>query len=287
MKTSTETLAALLHGPDKPGLVARVAGWIHERGGNIIHADQHRDAEEKIFFQRVEWAPPDGEVESQLAAFNALAGELGMKVRVARSTERPKIALFVSRAAHCFHDLILRWKAGEFRAEVVCVVSNHDSLRSATEGYGLPYCHIPVPQESPLRAGAEEKQLEILKKYDVELVVLARYMQILSARMLEKMDCPAINIHHSFLPAFAGAKPYRQAYRHGVKIIGVTAHYVSAELDAGPIIQQDVTHVTHRHGVEDLMRKGRDLEKAALAQAVRWHLENRVLVYNNKTVVFD
>ncbi len=210
-----------------------------------------------------------------------------MKVQVARSTERPKIALFVSRAAHCFHDLILRWKAGEFRAEIVCVVSNHDTLRSASEGYGLPYCHIPIHRESPSRALAEEKQLEVLEKYDVELVVLARYMQILSARMLEKMGCPAINIHHSFLPAFAGANPYRQAYRHGVKIIGVTAHYVRAELDAGPIIQQDVTHVTHRHGVEDLMRKGRDLEKAALAQAVRWHLENRVLVYNNKTVVFD
>ncbi len=285
MKTCTETLAALLYGPDKPGLVAQVAGWIHERGGNIIHADQHRDAEERIFFQRVEWAPPGGEVESQLTAFVVLAQELGMQVRVARSSERPKVALFVSRAAHCFHDLVLRWKAGEFRAEMVCVISNHDDLREASEGYGLPYYHIPIDKENQARA--EGEQLEILKQHEVELVLLARYMQILSAEMLEQMGCPAINIHHSFLPAFAGAKPYHQAYRHGVKIIGVTAHYVSAELDAGPIIQQDVTHVNHRHGVADLMRKGRDLEKAVLAQAVRWHLENRVLDYNNKTVVFD
>lgn len=285
MNTPPETIAALLFGPDRRGLVAQVAGWIHEGGGNIIHADQHRDGEEGIFFQRVEWAPAKGKLESQMASFETLASELGMNVRLARSSDRPKMALFVSRAAHCFHDLVLRWKAGEFRGEVACVISNHESLREASAGYGLPFYHVPVNPGN--KAQAEEKQREILKGNGVDLVILARYMQILSEEMLDKMGCPSINIHHSFLPAFAGARPYHQAFRHGVKIIGVTAHYVSAELDAGPIIQQEVSQVNHRHGVSDLMRKGRDLEKAVLAQAVRWHLENRILVYNNKTVVFD
>ncbi len=285
MNLTSETASALLYGPDKQGLVAQVSGWIFKHGGNIIHADQHRDAEEGIFFQRVEWAPPPSEIETQMAEFTAMAQELGMKVRVSRSSKKPNVAIFVSRAAHCFHDIILRWKTGEFNGEIACVISNHDSLREATEGYNLPFFHIPIDPKNKLEA--EKEQLEILKNHKVDLVILARYMQILSAGMLEKMGCPAINIHHSFLPAFAGARPYHQAYQRGVKIIGVTAHYVSAELDGGPIIQQEVTHVNHRHGVSDLMRKGRDLEKAVLAQAVRWHLENRILVYNNKTVVFD
>ena len=285
MKLTAETVSALRYGPDKRGLVAQVAGWIYEHGGNIIHADQHRDAEEGIFFQRVEWAPPAGEIETQIAAFGVVVQELGMKVRVARSSVRPKVALFVSRAAHCFHDIILRWKTGEFKGEIACVISNHESLREATEAYGLPFFHIPINPQ--VKAEVEKKQLDILKSFKVNLAILARYMQILSAGMLEKMGCPAINIHHSFLPAFAGAQPYHQAYQRGVKIIGVTAHYISAELDEGPIIQQEVTHVNHRHGVTDLIRKGRDLEKAVLAQAVRWHLESRILVYNNKTVVFD
>lgn len=282
---ASPTLVALLHGPDQPGLVARVSGWIFERGGNILHADQHRDMEAGIFFQRIEWVPANGDASADTSAFQAFAASLGMAVRVASSANRPRVAVFVSKADHCFHDLVLRWRAGEFACELAAVISNHADLSASARSYGLPFHVVPVTAAG--KATAEAHQLALLRELKVELVILARYMQVLSDDFLARCGCPVINIHHSFLPAFAGGKPYHQAAARGVKLIGATAHYATAVLDDGPIIQQDVARVTHRHDVEDLIRKGRDLEKSVLAQAVRWHLENRVLVYGNKTVVFD
>jgi formyltetrahydrofolate deformylase len=281
---SPTTLIALLHGPDQPGLVARVAGWIYERRGNILHADQHRDMEAGVFFQRVEWES-SGDPAIEEVEFRSFADSLGMAARVTSSSHRARVAVFVSKADHCFHDLALRWRAGEFSGELVAVVSNHPDLGESARAYGLAYHVIGVDPMD--RAAAEVTQLELLRSLDVELVILARYMQVLSAGFLEAFGRPVINIHHSFLPAFAGGRPYHQAHERGVKLIGATAHYATAELDDGPIVQQDVARVTHRHSVADLVRKGRDLEKSVLAQAVRWHLESRVLVYGRKTVVFD
>lgn len=278
------TLTALLHGPDRRGLVAQVSGWVFQRGGNILHADQHRDDEAGVFFQRVEWIPA-GDAAAEAREFTAYAASLGMAAKVASSAERPKMALFVSKTDHCFHDLLLRWKAGEFRGDFACVLSNHRDLETATRGYGLPFFHTPMTAET--KAATEAAQMRICREHGVGLVVLARYMQVLSADFLGGVGCPVINIHHSFLPAFAGGRPYHQAHERGVKLIGATAHYATVVLDDGPIIHQDVVQVTHRHGVEDLIRKGSDLEKLVLAQGLRWHLDNRVLVYGRKTVVFD
>ena len=283
--TAPPTLVALLHGPDQPGLVARTAGWIYARQGNILHADQHRDMEAGEFFQRIEWVSSAANVAQEAAELRAFAASLGMAARVAHSTHRVRGAIFVSKEDHCFHDLALRGQAGEFNGDFACVISNHPDLADAARHYGLAFHHVPVTAAT--RAEVEGRQWEILRSAGVELVVLARYMQVLSEDFLKKFAQPVINIHHSFLPAFAGGKPYHQAHARGVKLIGATAHYATAVLDDGPIIQQDVARVTHRHGVDDLVRKGRDLEKSVLAQAVRWHLENRILVYGNKTVVFD
>ena len=279
------TVIALLYGPDQPGLVARVSGWIFERGGDIHHADQHRDHEANVFFQRLQWACP-GDARAEADAFADFASrQLGMEARTALARDRPKVALMVSRADHCFHDTILRFRAGELHGELVCVLSNHPDLREAAAGYGLPFHHVPVSKSA--KADAEARQTAIIREAGADLVVLARYMQILSQDMLDRVGVPVINIHHSFLPAFAGGRPYHQAYRRGVKLIGATAHYATEDLDEGPIIHQDVARVSHRSSVPDLMRKGRDLEKTVLAHAVRLHLEQRILVYNHKTVVFD
>ena len=281
------SVIALLHGPDQPGIVAKVAGWIHQHGGNVLHADQHLDRQENIFFQRVEWTPQASrDLRSESDAFSAFANqELGMKVRIALSEDRPKIAIMVSKADHCFHDLILRVRAGEWNAQIAGILSNHQNMRSASEAYELDYLHLPVTKEN--KQEVEKEQIEWLRSQKVELVILARYMQVLSSEFLDQVACPVINIHHSFLPSFAGAKPYHQAYQRGVKLIGATAHYVTEDLDEGPIIEQDVTRVSHRHGPRDLIEKGRDLEKLVLSRAVRRHLQNRVLDYGNKTVVFD
>jgi formyltetrahydrofolate deformylase len=279
------TLIALLFGPDRPGLVARVSGWIFERGGDIHHADQHKDLEANIFFQRVEWSIA-GDQAAQAEAFSEFAtNELGMEVKMALSTQRPKVALLVSKIDHCFHDTILRFKSSELSGELACVLSNHPDLEAATLSYGLPFHHIPVTKTT--KTDAEAEQIRIIKSYGVELVVMARYMQILSEDYLARLACPVINIHHSFLPAFAGGKPYHQAHQRGVKLIGATAHYATPDLDEGPIIYQDVTRVNHRNAIPDLIRKGKDLEKSVFAQAIRLHLDNRILVYNNKTVIFD
>lgn len=279
------TLIALLHGPDQPGLVARVAAWIFEHGGNVLHADQHRDTEAGVFFQRVEWEPKGGATLAEAEAFRKFAAGLGMNAQVNASTHRPRVVVLVSKADHCFHDLVLRWKAGEFACDLAGIVSNHSDLEAAARGYGLPFHRIAVVDGA--KAEAEARQLALLRDLRADLVVLARYMQVLSAEFLESFGRPVINIHHSFLPAFAGGRPYHQAHARGVKLIGATAHYATRDLDEGPIINQDVARVTHRHDVDDLVRKGRDLEKTVLAQAVRWHLEGRVLIYGRKTVVFD
>jgi formyltetrahydrofolate deformylase len=282
---SPDTLVALLHGPDQPGLVAKTSGWIFARQGNILHADQHRDMEVGEFFQRIEWVPASLGAGTEAAELRAFAASLGMSAKVARSNHRPKGVIFVSKEDHCFHDLALRWKAGEFGGDFACVISNHTDLADVARHYGLLFHHVPVSASTKLEA--ERRQLEIMRTVGAEFAVLARYMQVLTADFLVKCELPVINIHHSFLPAFAGGKPYHQAHHRGVKLIGATAHYATAVLDDGPIIQQDVVRVTHRHGVDDLVRKGRDLEKLVLAQALRWHLENRILVYGNKTIVFD
>ena len=208
-----------------------------------------------------------------------------MTAHLSSSDERKRVVVFVSKADHCFHDLVLRWRGGEFAGELVAVVSNHTDLEPAARAYGLPFYCVPISAET--KASAEAKELALLKEIGADLVVLARYMQVLSADFLGRLGKPVINIHHSFLPAFAGGRPYHQAHARGVKLIGATAHYATADLDEGPIIHQDVTRVTHRHDVDDLVRMGRDLEKRVLAQAVRWHLDARVLAYGNKTVVFD
>jgi formyltetrahydrofolate deformylase len=290
------SLVALIHGPDRPGLVARTASWIFERGGNIVHVDEHCDREVGVF-QRIEWEPvlaaPDGtdpvgmakELASQEEAFVAFAASLGMVARVASSHDRTRIALFVSKSDHCLHDLLLRGRAGEFAGDFAVVISNHADLEPAARSHGLPFHHIPVTPGTKPRAEAEH--LALLRQLGIKLVVLARYMQVLSGEFIAAFGDPIINIHPSFLPAFTGGRPYHQAHLRGVKLIGATAHYVTKDLDQGPIIHQNVARVTHRHGVEDLIRKGRDMEKAVLAQAVRWHLESRVLAYRGKAVVFD
>ena len=286
MNPNSPRLIALLSGPDQKGLVAKVASWICEREGNIIHADQHRDQEEGVFFQRVEWAfEGNRSTKVEAAAFRDFGDSIGMRTNVAIPGTKPKVALFVSKANHCFHDLVLRWKAGDFPCDINLVISNHETLKPSSEWYGIPFEHVPVTKES--KSEAEARQLSLLRSYDIDLVIMARYMQVLSAIFLDTWGKPVINIHHSFLPAFAGARPYHQAHKKGVKLIGATAHYATAELDQGPIIHQAVAQITHRNSVQDLIRKGRDLEKMTLAQAVSWHLENRILVYENKTVVFD
>lgn len=279
---------ALLHGPDAPGIVAHTANWIFQRGGNILHADQHRDNQQGIFFQRIEWTHDEAgsALTQQAEAFEIFArDELGMHVRLALSDYRPKVVLMVSKIDHCFHDAILRFVSGELPGELVGVISNHTTLQSATERYGLPFHHTPITGATKLEA--EQTQSAIIRDYGADLVILARYMQILSDGLLGSMACPVINIHHSFLPAFAGGKPYHQAYERGVKLIGATAHYATADLDEGPIIAQDVKQISHRHTPNDLVRHGRDLEKSVFARAIRLHLEHRLLVYSNKTVVFD
>jgi formyltetrahydrofolate deformylase len=281
------SITALLYGSDRPGIVARVAGWIHERGSNVLHADQHLDRQENVFFQRVEWecSLESDPVEEGTAFQEMVQSELSMTVRIGYHNDRPKIGVMVSKADHCLHDLALRVRSGEWNAELTGVLSNHRDLQDISASYQLPFHHFDLTSEN--KKEEEAKQIQWIRDQEIELLVLARYMQILSKDFLVNVGCPVINIHHSFLPSFAGAKPYHQAYTRGVKLIGATAHYVTEDLDEGPIIGQDVNRVSHRHGPKDLIEKGRDLEKLVLSTAVRRHLQNRVLVYQNKTVVFD
>ncbi|HEX6739069.1 MAG TPA: formyltetrahydrofolate deformylase [Vicinamibacteria bacterium] len=277
----------LLSCPDQKGLVASVADFLFRHGGNIVHADQHTDFEQGLFLQRVEWdldgfaLPRDGIAD----AFRPLAERFSMSWELRFAGPRPRLAILVSKLDHCLVDLLWRRQAGEIEADIPLVLSNHEDLRAAAERFGVPYHVHPVTPEGKL---AEEARLEArLDAAAIDLVVLARYMQVLSPGFVARRRDRVINIHHSFLPAFAGARPYHQAYQRGVKVIGATAHYVTEELDQGPIIEQDVVRVSHRDTVEDMMRKGRDLERVVLARAVSLHLRHRVLVYGNKTVVFE
>jgi len=282
------SLVAMLFGPDRRGLVARVAGWIYDRAGNVLHADQHRDAEENVFFQRIEWTQPGELADLREAAesFCVMAREaLGMNCRIAISSDQPRVGALVSKIPHCLQDVAYRWERHELPGKLVCAISNHQELSQFCQSVSLPFHY--VENSKGKKTASEPAMLRILKEYKLDLLVLARYMQILSSEFLEAIAIPVINVHHSFLPAFPGSRPYHQAYARGVKVIGATAHYVTTELDAGPIIAQDVARISHRHTVADLIRRGQDLERNVFAQAIRSHLENRVLVYNNKTVVFD
>jgi formyltetrahydrofolate deformylase len=282
-----ESAVLLLHSADRKGLVATIANFLFAHGGNILHADQHQDAELNLFFMRIEWSLVDFDLdEAQFRlAFTPLADAAGLTWEAVFGKRKLPIALMVSRYQHCLVDLLYRHQIGELNCNIALVLSNHEDARPLAEFYGVPFHHIPITSEN--KAFAEQRQFELLDQYRVELVVLARYMQVLSPEFVARYPRRVINVHHSFLPAFVGAKPYHAAYQRGVKLIGATSHYVTEVLDEGPIIEQDVARVSHRDRLEDLISKGRDLEKIVLSLAVRWHLEQRILCYGNKTVVFD
>ena len=280
------TATLLLSCPDRPGLVAKIANFIYANGGNIIHADQHTDFATSLFLIRIEWQLQDFNLprEAIPTAFSAIAKPLEASWQLHFSDTLPRLAIWVTKQDHCLLDLLWRHQAGELRAEIPLIISNHPDLKAIAEQFKIDFYYLPITKTNKIEQ--ETKQLELLAKYQVDLVVLAKYMQILSADFVAKFP-QVINIHHSFLPAFAGAKPYHRAHKRGVKIIGATAHYVTENLDEGPIIEQEVTRVNHRDNPADLIRKGKDLEKLVLARAVRLHLQHRVLVYSNKTVVFS
>ncbi|MGA2168104.1 MAG: formyltetrahydrofolate deformylase [Terracidiphilus sp.] len=298
-----ESAVLLIDCPDRKGLVARVAGLLYERGANILHADQHQDHDLGLFFMRVEWAldepaaGPAGQTDGQTtspegfdlegfrAAFAPLAAELGMRWQLTSGARRPRVALFCSQYLHCMADLLHRWRTGELVCDIPIIVSNHRDVEKLAAFYGIPFAYVEVTAAT--RADAAARQLELLESKGVELVVLARYMQVLSPAFVARYPAAIINVHHSFLPAFTGAKPYHAAHARGVKLIGATSHYVTDLLDDGPIIEQDVARISHRDQVEDLVARGRDLERIVLSRAVRWHLDRRILCYGNKTVVFD
>ncbi|MEH1940621.1 MAG: formyltetrahydrofolate deformylase [Nostoc sp.] len=284
MTNPTATL--LISCPDRRGLVAKFANFIYSNGGNIIHADQHTDFAAGLFLTRIEWQLDGFNLPREFIApaFNAIAQPLGAKWELRFSDTVPRIAIWVSRQDHCLFDLIWRQRAKEFIAEIPLIISNHSNLKGVVEQFNIDFQHIPINKDN--KSEQETQQLELLRKYKIDLVVLAKYMQIVSADFINQFP-QIINIHHSFLPAFIGANPYHRAFERGVKIIGATAHYATADLDAGPIIEQDVVRVSHRDEVDDLVRKGKDLERVVLARAVRSHLQNRVLVYGNRTVVFE
>jgi len=281
------TAILLVDCPDRKGIVAGIANFLYSHGANILHADQHQDNELGLFFMRVEWAMEDFELDPARFAerFRPLAGEFHMNWRVEYSSAPVSMAIFVSREQHCLLDLLHRHQNQELRARIPLIVSNHPDARPFAEFYGIPFHHLPV--EASGKAEAERQQLALLEENQIDLVVLARYMQILSPEFVARYPQRIINVHHSFLPAFSGARPYQAAFRRGVKLIGATSHYATEALDEGPIIEQDVTRVSHRYELEDFVEKGRDLERVVLSRAVRWHLEHRILCYANKTVVFD
>ena len=286
-----DSAVLLVDCPDRSGLVARVSGLLFEHGANILHADQHQDHEQSLFFMRVESSllkqgdPAGFDLEAFQSAFAPVAAELGMNWQLTSAAARPRVALFCSQYLHCMADLLYRWHTAELECEIPVIVSNHPAVKELAAFYGIPFEHIPVTAAT--RAEAEARQLEVLARHNVSLVILARYMQILSPEFVDRYPAAIINVHHSFLPAFTGARPYHAAHARGVKLIGATSHYVTAILDDGPIIEQDVARISHRDQVEDLVARGRDLERMVLSRAVRWHLDRRILCYGNKTVVFD
>ncbi len=279
------TAVLLIDCPDRKGLVAAVSNLLYHHGANITHADQHQDHEAGLFFMRVEWMLEGFDLEAFRAAFVRLAVELAMNWRLETSARCPRMAIFVSQYLHCLVDLLHRHQMGELPCTIPVIVSNHREGEALANFYGIAFRHVPVQKES--KVAAEAEQLRILAEEGIDLVVLARYMQILSADFVNRYPSRIINVHHSFLPAFIGARPYHAAFERGVKLIGASSHYVTAALDDGPIIEQDVARISHRDQVEDLIQKGRDLERVVLSRAVKWHLEHRILRYGNKTVIFD
>lgn len=282
-----DSIILLIHCKDRKGIVARVSGFIHDFGGNILDSDHHTDEDTNDFLMRMEFATEGFQIPSSdiPAAFAPIAKAYDMHYEVHPSSRRARVGMLVSKQDHCLADLLQRHRRDELHIDIPVIISNHDTCASWADLFKISFAVYPVTKET--KPQQEQQVLALLKEHRVELVVMARYMQILSADFLAQVDCPVINIHHSFLPAFIGANPYRQAYDRGVKIIGATAHYATQDLDEGPIIEQDVIRVGHRDTVEDLVRKGRDLEEIVLARAVRRHIERRVLVYGRKTVVFD
>lgn len=282
------TVILLMHCPDQRGIVASITDFINKNNGNIIYLDQHVNNEEGTFYMRVEWLLKDFIIPREKISdyFGTLFGaKFNMKFNIYFSDKKPRMAIFVSKMSHCLSDILSRYSTGEWQVEIPLIISNHPDLQHMAEIHNIDYHYIPITKKS--KAEQESKEKELLKKYNIDFVALARYMQILSDDFIKDYPQRIINIHHSFLPAFVGAKPYHAAHKRGVKIIGATSHYVTAELDAGPIIEQDVTRITHADTVESIIRKGRDLEKIVLSRALYKHIERKVLAYNNRTVVFS
>jgi formyltetrahydrofolate deformylase len=281
------TAKLLLHCPDRAGIVTDITNFISINNGNIIYLDQHVDHNENIFFMRMEWELdnfliPDDKIEDY---FNTLyAQKYHIRFWLYFSDYRPRMAIFVSKMPHCLYDMLARYTAGEWNVNIPLIISNHPDMQEVAGRFDIPYELFPVTKEN--KAEQERKELELLEKHNIDFIVLARYMQIIPEDMIRKYPNRIINIHHSFLPAFVGAKPYHAAFERGVKIIGATSHYVTAELDAGPIIEQDVVRITHKDSIQDLVNKGKDLEKIVLSHAVQKHIERKVLAYKNKTVIF-
>ena len=282
------TAKLLLHCPDKPGILAEVTDFITVNKGNIIYLDQYVDHVENIFFMRIEWELKDFLVPQEKIEdyFRTLYGQkYEMDFRLYFSDVKPRMAIFVSKLSHCLFDMLARYTAGEWNVEIPLIISNHPDLQHVAERFGIPFYLFPITKET--KEEQERKEMELLAKHKITFIVLARYMQVISEQMINAYPNKIINIHHSFLPAFVGAKPYHAAFQRGVKIIGATSHYVTTELDAGPIIEQDVVRITHKDAIEDLVNKGKDLEKIVLSRAVKKHIERKVLAYKNKTVIFS
>jgi formyltetrahydrofolate deformylase len=285
MKSDLPTATLLVSCPDQKGLVAKIANFIYSHDGNIIHADQHTDFNTGLFLTRVEWQL-DGFAltrEEIAPAFAQFCACFVAKWQLFFSDRKPRMSIWVSKQEHCLLDLLWRSRSGEFAVDVPLIISNHPDLQYIADQFGIDYCHIPITKDN--KSQQEAQQLEMLQKYQIDLVVLAKYMQVVTPNFINQFG-EIINIHHSFLPAFVGANAYQKAYQRGVKIIGATAHYVTDDLDAGPIIEQDIINISHRDDVKDLICKGKDLERLVLARAVKLHLQNRILVYGNRTVVF-
>lgn len=281
------TATLLITCPDTKGIVAAIANFLLEHQANILHADQHQDAENNLFLMRVEWDLAGFDLsQAQFdAAFSPIAQKFNMQWQLKVSQQRTRVAVMVSQYDHCLADLLHRYKSGELDCEIPLIISNHRDTEGLAKFYGIDFHHIIVSKDN--KAEAEAAQFKLFDEYKIDLIVLARYMQILSSDFVARYPQRIINIHHSFLPAFIGARPYHRAFERGVKLIGATSHYVTEDLDEGPIIEQDIARVSHRDQVEDLIQKGRDLERVVLSRAVRWHIENRILLYANKTVIFD
>lgn len=284
------TAILLLHCPDQPGIITEVTKFVTDNGGNIVYLDQYVDRQDGMFFMRLEWemdsfAIPRDKIKEYIQTL--YAARYSMTFNLYFNDERPRMAIFVSKMSHCLYDLLARYKAGEWNVDIPCIVSNHEDLRYVAEQFGIPYYIWSIKKDHSNKAEVEQAEMELLRKERVTFIVLARYMQIISEDMIKAYPHHIINIHHSFLPAFVGAKPYHQAWERGVKIIGATSHYVTTELDAGPIIEQDVVRITHKDTPDNLVLKGRDLEKIVLSRAVTKHIERKILTYHNKTIIFS